>query len=370
MVGQRTKHTILMIEDNRADAYLVQQLLAEIPEFEAEFIHATSLAYAVTLLESVEPDVILLDLGLPDSQGLAGLEALSEAEVELPVIVLTANVDEETSLKALDRGAQDYLIKDAINAQSLSLAIRYAQERHHYTQQLLDSAREQYALVLQVEGERFFRELVANIHHEFRTPLTMIQNSISLIQRRPVPEVIDKYTGHISEALKRLLQIGNYMATVSRLSMAHDNAPKTSSCVLEQCCAELAREEPRVHHKISHAFDMAIDEDDVVDILTALVNNALGFSDDDSPIIIEATALNDHVEIMVVDFGIGIQNDEFEKIFQPFYKVDNSRLRVRNCGAGLGLSVVQAAAFAYGGTVKVASDFGVGSTFTVQLPLA
>lgn len=217
---------------------------------------------------------------------------------------------------------------------------------------------QQMKLPLSIGGDNnssVYAELVTNIHHEFRTPLTMIQGATSVIRQRPTPEVIDVYSDHIMEAVERLLQIGNYMATISKLSIPREHtAAVVTSHTVEQICAELARDQTRIKHKIQHPFNVPVNRDDFEVLLCKLVSNALCFSEDTSPVVVEGRVWDGCAEISVVDCGIGIAAADLEKVFLPFYKVDSSRYRSDAADAGLGLSVAQA----------------TGSTFTIRLPLS
>lgn len=117
---------VLLIEDNPVDVQIVRAHLDESPDFELEVCGC--LADALILLKSREFDVILLDLNLPDAVGLEGLIKLKEYVQRLAIVVLTGTNDEHLAIMALQRGAQDYLIKDAYNKRMVQ-AMRYAIER-------------------------------------------------------------------------------------------------------------------------------------------------------------------------------------------------------------------------------------------------
>jgi len=120
---------ILLIEDNPGDARLIEEMLKESSSrFELEC--ADTLSNGIDLFRSDRFDVILLDLGLPDSQGLGTLAKLTEAILQtLVIIVLTGLKDDATSIEALKKGAQDYLVKGQINDVLLERSINYAVER-------------------------------------------------------------------------------------------------------------------------------------------------------------------------------------------------------------------------------------------------
>src|SRR5262249_54786974 len=81
-------------------------------------------------------DMVILDLGLPDADGLEAVERLHDCVTEIPIIVLTARSDEALALAALKSGVEDYLVKDAVNHQTLARSLRYALERHQVIRDL------------------------------------------------------------------------------------------------------------------------------------------------------------------------------------------------------------------------------------------
>jgi signal transduction histidine kinase/CheY-like chemotaxis protein len=120
---------ILLVEDNPADADLLQEVLSQI-DGRLQIVHADRLAGAVEILNRAEPvDAILLDLGLPDSRGMATLERLNSTASHLPILILTGQEDELLAIEAVRRGAQDYLVKGQTGPNMLLRAIHHAVER-------------------------------------------------------------------------------------------------------------------------------------------------------------------------------------------------------------------------------------------------
>jgi PAS domain S-box-containing protein len=119
---------ILLLEDADADARAIEDVLQEYA-----FIvrRAGRLCDALVAVRSEEFDAILADLGLPDSSGLATVEALRQQAVAIPIVVMTGRADESTALRAVAAGAEDYLVKGSTDAGALVRAIRYAVERGH-----------------------------------------------------------------------------------------------------------------------------------------------------------------------------------------------------------------------------------------------
>jgi PAS domain S-box-containing protein len=120
---------ILLIEDNPADARLLSEMIDDVEQVHMSVKHADCLSEGLENLIKEKFDVLLLDIGLPDSSGLESIEEIGASAPEMPVIMLTGIQDEETISSALQMGAQDYLVKGQIDSELLVRAIRYAIER-------------------------------------------------------------------------------------------------------------------------------------------------------------------------------------------------------------------------------------------------
>jgi EAL domain-containing protein (putative c-di-GMP-specific phosphodiesterase class I) len=133
------KTNILLIEDNPGDARLIEVMLAETGSLLFSLEHAASLYEGIEHLEKSAFDVVLLDIGLPDGNGLDSIIEITNKVPDTPVVMMTGLDDEETAIAALRMGAQDYLVKGRIDSRSLLRSIRYAIERRHVEEDLWSS---------------------------------------------------------------------------------------------------------------------------------------------------------------------------------------------------------------------------------------
>jgi PAS domain S-box-containing protein len=130
---------ILLVEDNPGDIRLLQEILREVTNTRCQITPAMTLAMAIDLLAASDPapfDVILIDLSLPDSQGIGSFLTIQRQVPNVPIVVLTGLDDEQLALSAMQQGAQDYLIKGRVDASLLLRSIRYAIERERAEAQL------------------------------------------------------------------------------------------------------------------------------------------------------------------------------------------------------------------------------------------
>ena len=120
---------MLLVEDNPGDARLLREALKDVANYQFDLDHVERLSQALERLRGEAFDVVLLDLSLPDGQGLDNLAAVRDAAPGVPILVLTGLDDEEVAVRALRVGAQDYLVKGQADGSSVVRAIRYARER-------------------------------------------------------------------------------------------------------------------------------------------------------------------------------------------------------------------------------------------------
>ncbi|MBU4286290.1 MAG: response regulator [Kiritimatiellae bacterium] len=121
--------TVLLIEDDPADAQLIMEILREEPENAMEILHVSTLAHGLKALACGGIDIVLLDLTLPDSSGHNTFAMLHEHVSTIPVIVLTGMDDKEMAIRIVQEGAQDYLVKSLVDYTMLARSIGYSIER-------------------------------------------------------------------------------------------------------------------------------------------------------------------------------------------------------------------------------------------------
>lgn len=131
---------VVLIEDDPDDVLILEEALAGAAHPAISLVHENRLELGIRRLREEDCSLVLLDLSLPDGQGLDTLRRLRDARPDRPVVVLTGMDDEETALEAVRAGAQDYLVKGRFADDTLRRAIRYAVERHRLKQRL-DAAR-------------------------------------------------------------------------------------------------------------------------------------------------------------------------------------------------------------------------------------
>ena len=156
-MNETSKHhmRILLGEDNPGDARLLELLLAEVPSAKVELVHVERLSEVMKILGEEQFDLILLDLSLPDSQGLDTFVQVQERAPAVPIIVLTGLDDEATAVEIARKGAQDYLVKGQVDGNLLVRAIRYAIERKR-AEEALKSSEERLTILFEAAPDAYY----------------------------------------------------------------------------------------------------------------------------------------------------------------------------------------------------------------------
>jgi two-component system sensor histidine kinase SenX3 len=219
------------------------------------------------------------------------------------------------------------------------------------------------------------RDFVANVSHELKTPIGALEVLAETLVAEDDPAVTRPLAERIVKEAERLARIVDDLLDLSLIET--QEAPPREPVPLEllvddavdqlRPAAAAAGINLRVHPGVTGAL-VSCDRRQVVSAIANLVDNAVKYSEQGSPVTVSTALLDGLVEVSVRDAGIGIPSRDLERIFERFYRVDQARSRDTG-GTGLGLSIVRHVARAHGGDITVESVEGQGSTFRFLLPL-
>lgn len=232
--------------------------------------------------------------------------------------------------------------------------------------------------LLRVDETR--RDFVANVGHELKTPIGAVRLLAEAVESAADdPEAVRHFAARMQRESARLGELVTQIIDLSRLQ-ADDPMLRAEFVqvgdILDDALArsrELATKRAvNLVRTGDEEFTVLGDRTQLTDALANLVTNAIVYSDEKARVAITTSLVDedgdDFVEVSVADNGIGISDENQQRIFERFYRVDYGRSR-DNGGTGLGLSIVKHIAAVHGGTVNVWSKLGQGSTFTIRLPL-
>jgi signal transduction histidine kinase len=380
---------ILLIEDDDAFAYIIQRTVRKIGE-EHSVRHVERISTALQELAADEFDVILTDLTLPDATKLEAIHSLQAFNRDLPVIVLTSMGSQRLSEKALQAGAQDYMVKDLVTPQLLERTMRHAIERQKVVVEntRLIAELETQQKQLNQKNERL-QQLVEtahrfadNVSHEFRTPLTVIREYASLMR--------DEILGEINNEQAEFLEVIEYrvddlntmvddMLDSSKLEAGIMGVHRVSTTPQEI----VERPLTGLHLKAQvRGVELTYDADDSLPrvfcdpekasrVVTNLVSNAIKFCDEEAGrvhVAAQHRPTTGDVEISVSDNGAGIDKEGLSQMFDRFRQLGTST-QSSTKGFGLGLNIVRELVDINYGTIDVESTLGEGTTIRFTIPV-
>ena len=362
----RTEPTrILLVEDNPADTRLIEEYVAErswpgieraVPTIDT----ADRLAGAV---EAVTPevDIVLLDLGLPDSSGLETLDRMLETEARPPVVVLTGLDDERTGVDAVEQGAQDYLVKADLTPRLLQQTLRYAMQRARQQQQL----RQRNEQLQQRNAELALLNQV--VRHDIRNDVSVILAWGETLGAH-VEDDGKKY-------LDRMLDAGEHITTITETVgdflnvLESDGDPELQPIDLagvlddEVEKAQSAHDDAEITLAGDHEGGLQVAATELLSsVFRNLLNNAVTHNDKATPAVsVRVEEHDDTAVVRVADNGPGIPDNQKDEVF------GRGEMGLESSGSGIGLYLVDTLVEMYSGDVVLADNDTEGSVFTVTL---
>lgn len=358
MAGTTSRLDVLLVEDNPGDAHLVEHHLDDpaIAHFvdDASVTHVESLAAAEDAVTDADYDVILLDLGLPESEGLETLERAREFTTSEPIIVLTGIDDRETAMEAIERGAQDYLPKGQLDGDRLVRALRYAVVRR----------RQERSIERRRDQLEFFNGI---LRHDILNAMSVIMSHSAILEA----ELEDEQEEHVRTIRKWSDDIVDMTSTVRSVlgtladQSEHALEPVSLAPVVDDVTERVETMESSGTITADCPPDVAVSADGLLEeVLGNLATNAVEHAGDDPTIGISAERKEGIVRVRITDDGPGIPDDRKKSVFQQGSK------GARSSGTGFGLYFVASMVDAYDGDVRVEDAAGGGAAFVVDLPAA
>jgi two-component system NtrC family sensor kinase len=408
--------SVLVVEDEPADFDQVVQVLRR-SGIDARCLRVDTEDEYRQQLQTL-PDIILSDYLLPSFSALGALQLLQESGLDIPLIVLTGTVNEETVVESMKRGAADYLIKDRMTR--LGPAVRRAlQERELRAEnrraeanamrdRALKEAAEARAAVA-VELEQSYRELqqsnrrlketqaqliqnekmaslgqlVAGIAHEINNPLAFVVNNLFLVENgldTLCPEMEPHLTepslgklrkarvrlGEMREGLNRVKELVRDLRTFSRL----DEGEFKTVDVVDTIDAALLLLENTMNGRIRVEKHYTAERTlfcyaaRLHQVFMHLLSNAVDAIVGEGKIVIATSRAPGDFRISIRDNGAGIAEAIRNRIFDPFFTT-----KPVGRGTGLGLAISYGIVQDHGGSIEVQSEEGVGTEFIVKIPL-
>jgi signal transduction histidine kinase len=396
MIMDEKRLKILLIEDNPGDVYLIQELLRT-SGFLFNIERISTLADAIRMAGSDDYDVVLLDLGLPDSFGLETLRKFQHTKINAPVIVLTGLNDEEIALATMKEGAQDYLIKSSLTGDNIMRAIRYGIERKKLFRELavakealqkLNEDLDQKVKARTQELEIYAAELkelnatkdkfFGIIAHDLKNPLSsligaseLLINYVNQLDKDNILNISMLLHGSAQQGYALLENLLDWsMTQTGRLefsvqTMILNEVIKDTITIFT---TQATNKNIDLQCKINGILEAEFDKNLISSVLRNLISNAIKFTPKFGKVLVQARKVGENIEICVKDTGVGIPENIGNNIFRIDVKYTREGTEQEK-GTGLGLLLCREFIEKHRGKIWVESKLGEGSEFKFTIPV-
>lgn len=398
--------SILLIEDDDADAQSVQQLLCINPKVHLTW--ATSLAEGSQHSESSRFDVIITDLGLPDSKDVNVVEVLTRIWPNTPIIVLTGCHMKSLGRFAIHSGAQDYLEKGDLTRGTLAASMSYSMERQSLLQEIKQTCDElsysnaqlksAQSRLVQNEKLATIGQLAAGVAHEINNPLSFAKSNLGSLTKyvknvstfielqsqvlKPaadseitkcqsdlkidyILEDCPKLLQESLEGLERIQEIISNLKLFSNEGVSKPTPTDINACLNStvQVALKNLQDKADIQFDLEKLPNVLCIPQQINQVFMNILLNAAQSIQEYGTITIK-TWYDTAVHIRISDSGEGIQTEHLSHIFEPFYTSKQT-----GEGTGLGLSISHDIIQKHNGTIMVDTTLGLGTQFTITLPV-
>lgn len=381
---------ILLVDDNPRDRDLAIAMLKSYVNLRYEIGECRSMAETKLYLAENGADVILLDLGLPDTHGIETVRALRRIDANSPLIVFTGENSDDKGIQALQEGAQEYLRKDELTPAGLSKAIRYAVTRtklqselrqaHQMEEEANRKLRETQAQLMHSTKMSALGQLTAGICHEMNNPLSSLIGHLDTIGRasetlashgtleaeeEATAEKIRQRCIGAREGLQRITDLVDKLKIFSRIDEAPVKEIDVLACIDATLYLLRHRYEGRIEVEVERCDDARLIcmPNELSQALLNLLVNAIEAIEGKGAIRIFTKRTESEFVIGIADTGSGISADISDHMFEPFFT-----MKPVGANIGLGLSVSHEIVRAHNGRLIYEPNIPHGCVFTMILP--
>lgn len=365
---------VLLIEDNPGDVHLVKTLLSQSDQTTnsssiIKLTHTDQLNSAYALLATTSYDLALLDLSLPDAQGLDSFLEFNKYQPTVPVVILSGHTNHELAIQAVQLGAQDYLAKDDLSANLLIKTIHHTIERHRL---LLEISQRATELETQNLALNDFAHTVA---HQIQGLLSQMVGYASLVDSHYQEQLSVPARQAVDQIMQSGYKMNNVITELLFLSSMRSENIQVGELDNKRILTEVLK---RLRYQIRESSAKIMVPDQwpsalgyapwIEEVWLNYISNGLKYGgNDEKPPVLKLGARPDGsgmVRFWVMDNGPGIAPADQKRLFKPHTRLTSKKIR----GEGLGLSIVWRIVEKCGGKVGVESQEGAGSCFWFTLP--
>lgn len=321
-------------------------------------------------IREVKPDLVLVDLKMPGMSGMELLEKIEDIDPNIISVVITGYATIESAVEAMKRNAYDFIQKP-FTPDQLRIVTSRGLEKRRLT---LQSAR------LQREKEMMRENFISLVSHQLRSPLASAKQYLVVIRAGFAGDVSVRQKEMVEKAgtyIDQLLKLVNFWLDMSRIEAANtqeDFEPVAVDAVLSEIVELLkplaeTRNVTLATHFCKSLPKVHGNRESLKQAFTNLLSNGIHYNKEGGMVTVSATEESGCLKVDISDTGIGISRENLNLIFDEFFRVKSKEPRGVS-GSGLGLPIAKKIIEAHDGSIKVVSELGKGTTFSVLLPKA
>lgn len=390
--GIRTmnQNKVLIVDDNPQNIQVLGTVLKE-AKYQVGF--ATNGKQAIEILhQSNDFDIVLLDIDMPILDGYQTCSMIRNTEKlkDIPVIFLTAFVEEENIVRGFDSGAQDYVLKPFNARELLARVDTHIQLKNKSLQlkqmnQILEKKVEERTAELKIalekaeEMNRVKSYFFANMSHELRTPFVGILGFAELLHEtvnsdddKDMVDSIIRSAQRMQNTLTKILDLTNIEFLETKPELKTTDATKIIDRIFDEFSFAAAKKNLSFKKEFSQKpINLSTDVRLLTTLISNIVDNAIIYTEEGAVEISASVDKNNSKEVFILkvkDSGIGIPEEKRQLIWQEFRQASEGLSR-RFEGTGLGLTIAKKNIDILGGKIDLQSEEGKGSTFTIMIPI-
>lgn len=366
---------VVLIDDSDSDRHLFSFFLKEKYAGKAEVVSFRTLSEVKRKIEDLQADIAFLNLELPDSSQSKTIDFISELSHKAPVVVLTGSDSISLLEESIESGGSDFLLKNEISASQIH-RVMYSAVRRRWLEKSKKQLEDRAVGSQKMEA---LGKLTAGVAHDFNNKLAIINGSVSYLQPDLEPSIFEEVKARVNRAIESATNLTKKLLAFGKdrdLQMERVNLSDAVEKSLQLVKSYLGDGVRLVKHFENTPLTVSFDVTHLDQIITNLVINARdallegienGKNTVENACITVSTARSgkNFVALSVADNGPGIKQKNFERVFEPYFTTKSE-----DRGTGLGLSVVYGLVKQNGAEIKLRSEEGIGTEFSILIKVA
>ena len=355
---------ILLVEDNPADQLMVEEVLQDATTFKYQLVVCERIQEALECATLQHPDIVLLDLSLPDSSGLETLEKVKAYVPNTPIVIFTGLDDKQVGVDAINMGAEDYLVKQEVGEGSmLERTISFALERYKLRRELYQTMDH-----LKRSNQKL-EDFAYVISHDLKSPLNNLRSLLDIYNREePADDRNQQLLTMMDRSVEKLSKMLTSFTDVFLTEEGLKQLPE--ELTISNCLKDVTRGLAQLINDSDTTIHTDFDQAPTVvsvsvlfqSVLQNLITNSIKYSAPKRPPVIRIRSYEtyEYVVIEYQDNGIGIDVQKDGKSLFKLFK----RFHIKHAeGSGVGLYMIKTIMDDGGGKVEIESEVGKGTLF-------